>query len=506
MSRPNLIVASYRSPVDYSNDVSQSSLGGLTQALIGCMKPNDYWVAVSQGENDPNLVDDDGVIVTTGEGFEFKQLKIFLNPETNQRYYGITANAHIWPLFHLNQGTHYNRSTTFPRPRFDGNAFFSYAVVNEIFAKAIYELAGGNTTDTTIWLQDYHLLLTPAKLKERNPALTVSQFIHIPMFNPAVTKPYFNFNGESEEATKLLIAGMLDNDLLGFHIHEYVDNFGQTVRQFFPTAKVSETEKGLLITHNDKHCYVEAFPIGVDVDGISTLVKDGAAPNPIITTEGKTLEEFIKEDKNEGRKIIAGVERCDYTKGLVERFAILEQLLKQGLSMHYVGAIAPPREGIEEYQHLFSEVQETHQKFNQRWQQKLGYEPATIIYGGLQPPYGLLSQADCILLPLIEDGMNIVFHETVLSQQYREHRERGIIAIGNAGIEKHAASFGNQHGLVRIDPFNPENAAGNIIRALQAPYHISDALIRFIRNQDVKVWRDTFLQRLSEIKAEKKKS
>ena len=125
--------------------------------------------------------------------------------------------------------------------------------------------------------------------------------------------------------------------------------------------------------------------------------------------------------------------------------------------------------------------------------------------GGLQPPYNLLSQADCILLPLIEDGMNIVFHETVLSQQYREHRERGIIAVGNAGIEKHATSFGNQHGLVRIDPFNPENAAGNIIRALQAPYHISDALIRFIRNQDVKVWRDTFLQRLSEIKAEKKK-
>jgi trehalose 6-phosphate synthase/phosphatase len=496
-SYPELIIASNRSPIDYNKGGDEApSVGGLTQSMVPCLGPNDLWYAVSGGDNDPNLVDERGIIHAKGKNYEFDLGKIFLKPRDYEAYYRGFANGFIWPIFHFDKGAYHEKSTTYPRPRFDGNEYFSYYAVNKEFAKAILNEVGENTT---VWIQDYHLLLLAEELKKRKPSLPVGQFIHIPMFHPAHIEKYLERYKQTQGGIEVLLSQMLANDLLGFQVDDYVQNFANAIRVLVETAKVTETDHGVEIIYKGKKCSVESFPIGTDVEGISTQVQ---APLHIPLPNGGSVEEVIAESRKNGRRILVGLERGDYTKGLVERLEIVDKMLEMGEKVTYVGVVCPSREGIEAYKELVEQVNLSAKAINSKWLPQLGYDPVNLLFQEVKPPqnYALLREGDCVMITTIADGMNLVYNEAVLSKQNLPHEARGLIALGNCGAERLAREhrWGDQHGVVRVDPFDPERAAEDILASLHNNYNISDPVIAHVKSMDVNIWRDSFLNRLRE--------
>lgn len=498
---PDIILASNRSPLDFRLGIEDTpSLGGLVQALSGCLTPQDLWVAVSQGDNDANLVDRESIVPFqeehAGTHYNFRMKKIFLDAEVYRGYYERFSNGFLWPLFHLTRSAYHEMSKPFPRPNFDGNDFFFYSLVNDIFAQAIVSHAG---EDSVVWVQDYHLLFLPEKIKERRERLTVGQFVHIPMFHPKTVDRFLRNEERAKQGLEYLIKGMLANDLLGFHIPEYIENFAAAVKQFFPLSSIRDTAQGIQVSYAGRTCYVEPFPIGVDV---ASLLKEAPTASLEISADGRNIQTILDEAKEKKRLIIAGLERADYTKGLIERFAILERLLQEGIKLQYIGITAPSREGVEAYKKLTAMINRYEKRINARWEERLGYQPVTISQVPLYPPenYAFLRRADCVFITTIEDGMNLVFSETILAKASLEYKQRGFVVVGNCGAEKVANAYGDQHGLIRIDPFNPRDAAMRIKRGIESGYTISDALVKHVEGRDINLWRESYLARLKEIK------
>ncbi len=501
---PKLILVSNRSPVDYHKGQEAAvSVGGLTQALFGCLKENDIWVAVSGGDDDPNKVDEHNIINVRYKMQEaerqFLLKKVFLHPELYNRYYNSFSNGFIWPLFHCSTAAHYERSRTFPRPKYDGRDFFGYSRANRVIAEKTLQGAGPNDL---LWIQDYHLLLMPEMLREVKPSLLIGQFIHIPAPNPDVLRIYLEQHGGAREGIRYLLKGMQHNNLLGFHTPRDVENFAKFFRFFHPAATTEEHERGITITFNQQKCSVESFPIGTDTKAILSQLEQ-----PLhIPYEESSLESIIEEDRQKKRMLFVGLERCDYTKGLVERLPIIEKLLEQtNGQVRYIGVIdASSRQALETYKELLAAVKEETEKLNKRWQEKIGYQPVIMLYTGVAPPqnYLLLRAADCVLMPLHDDGMNLVLQETVLSKTGLPHEQRGFIAVGHCGAERILGEYGDQHGLVRLfDVLDADDCASRIQRCIQGRYSISDALIAKVTGMDVNTWRDAYLQRLEEVGA-----
>ncbi|MEW5896839.1 MAG: trehalose-6-phosphate synthase [Nanoarchaeota archaeon] len=496
---PAIILASNRSPLDFRLEAEDTpSLGGLVQALYGCLQQHDLWVAVSQGDNDPNLVDQDGIIPFQAEHAgtpAFRIKKIFLDREAYGSYYDRFSNGFLWPLFHLTKGAYHEMSKPFPRPHFDGNDFFLYSLVNDIFAQAIVSHA---EDDSLVWVQDYHFLLLPEKIKERRERLTVGQFLHVPMFHPRIIDRYLRNEEKARQGLEYLIKGMLANDLLGFHIPEYIENFAAAVKQFFPLSSVRDTSHGLEVSYAGRTCYVEPFPIGVDV----ASVLGNAPPASLkISDQGKELQSLIDEAKRNERLVLLGLERADYTKGLIERLAIIECLLQEGIKLQYIGVATPSRKGVKAYEKLAAAMSRHERRINARWKERLNYLPVKNFQTTLHPPenYAFLRQAGGVMITTIEDGMNLVSYEAILAKAGLEYKQRGFVVIGNCGAEKVAKAYGDQHGLIRVDPFNARDAAHRIIDALTSRYTISDALVEHVKGQDITTWRNTYLERLQEI-------
>ncbi len=495
----NIIIASNRSPVDFRRGAEQTiSLGGLVQAMSRCLNPQDLWVAVSQGNDDANRVDQESIVDFADQaGTHLRMKKIFLDEEVYSRYYSRFSNSFLWPLFHLTRGPYHEMSEVFPPPKFEGNDFFSYSLVNDIFAKAIVSHA---EDDSVVWVQDYHLLLLPERIKERREDLTVGQFLHIPMFHPVTVDRYLRTEQRARQGLEYLIKGMLANDLLGFHIPEYIENFAATVKQFFPLSSITDTEQGIKVSYAGRTCYVEPFPIGVDV----AFVQEAAPGASLASTEGGRIQALLDAAKENGRFIIAGLERADYTKGLIERFAILERMLQEGMRLQYIGIAAPSREGVEAYTQLSEMIDQYAKRINAQWAGQLQYQPVHISQIQLHPPenFAFLRQADCVFITTIEDGMNLVFGEAILAKASLEYQQRGFVVVGNCGAEKVAHEYGDQHGLVRIDPFDPRDAVVRIKRAIDSRYPVSNALIEHVKSCDTNDWREGYLRRLTELKVQ----
>ncbi len=526
---PKLILVSNRSPIDYHKGKEAAvSVGGLTQAMFGCLKENDLWVAVSGGDDDPNKVDEHNIINVRYKMQEaerqFLLKKVFLHPELYNRYYNSFSNGFIWPLFHCSTAAHYERSRTFPRPKFDGQDFFGYSRANRVIAEKTLQRAG---PDDLLWIQDYHLLLLSEFLRECKPSLQIGQFIHIPAPNPDVLRIYLEQHGGAREGIRYLLKGMQNNNLLGFHTPRDVENFAKFFRFFHPAATTEEHERGITITFNQQKCSVESFPIGTDTAAILSQLDQPlhipfphgeSSESPKFGESGEagelsefsepgesSLESIIEGDRQKNRLVFVGVERCDYTKGLLERLPIIEKLLEQtNGGVRYIGVIdASSRQTLEAYKELLAAVKEETEKLNRRWQEKLGYQPVIMLYTGAAPPqnYLLLRAADCVLMPLHDDGMNLVLQEAVLSKTGLPHEQRGFITVGHCGAERILSEYGDQHGLVRLfDVLDAEDCASRIQRCITGKYSISDALIAKVTEMDVNTWRDTYLRRLQEVR------
>ena len=365
--------------------------GGLTGGLDPVMRRlGGTWIAWGDGEADFAVSDDSNCVAVPPEDPQYTLQRIPLSDEEVAGYYEGYANRTLWPLCHAQMGN----------VQFDADDWETYRTVNRKFAAVT---AGNIDDDSTVWFQDYHFALAPRYLRAETDALLM-QFWHIPW--PAAdvfrTAPH-------DEA---LLKGLLANDLLGFHVPLYCSNFLECVDKLLEGAAVDWAEGR--VHYGDRPTRVESLPLAVDAAEIRELADAG--------TDDDAGRRFrVEHGIDPDRRLVLGVDRLDYTKGIPERLAALERLWETRPELRgaftYVQKGRESREGIEAYRELQTTVDDAVARINDRfgtdeWRPVVN----TTAHLPAEQLYGLYRDADVALLTPLRDGMNLVAKEYVAAQ------------------------------------------------------------------------------------------
>src|SRR5690606_1467025 len=246
--------------------------------------------------------------------------RIDLSDEEVENYYHGLANRVLWPVSHY-MIHHLELAPPFIR---------DYRAVNRRFAEAVVE---EYREGDYVWVQDYHLMLAPQLIREALPGATTAQFWHVPW--PAME--VFRILPWARE----LLRGMLGCDLIGFHVEEYVEHFLESAR-----VLLGADVRGHYVRWGGRDVRVEAHPIGIDVDGFAAMAAD-----PEVRQAAAAIRDEVRAEK-----LIVGIDRLDYTKGILERLLAFERFLEcypayRGRATLFQIA-TPSRTEVETYQQL----------------------------------------------------------------------------------------------------------------------------------------------------------
>jgi trehalose 6-phosphate synthase len=394
------------------------------------------------------------------ENSDFLVRRVPLTQQELDGYYYGMANRVLWPVSHyLTQHVELE------------NRFIDmYRTVNRRFADAILEETSG---DAPIWVQDYHLMLTPGHLREARPSATIGQFWHIPW--PAME--VFRILPWSRE----LLRGMLGSDLIGFHVPEYVDNFIDSAHVLLD-ADVTENT----VTLDGHTTRVEAHPIGIDVNRFEQM----SQAEEVGTMAGQLRERLGTEN------IVIGIDRLDYTKGILSRLQAFEQFLEENPDLHgsvsFYQIATPSRTEVESYQELKSEVDEVVGRINGRFALDdwvpVNYRYRTYSQFELCAFY---RAADAALITPLRDGMNVVTQEFVTAS------ENGALILSEL---TGAAQY--MEDAIHVNPYDQDELAQSIREALDMPEEEKKTRLRSlkatVRKLDVHAWADGFLDSLEQ--------
>ena len=374
---------------------------GLVTAIEPVLRACDgVWVASGSGNADAATVDEFDRLRVPPDDPKYTLRRVWLTPEEEACYYDGFANEGLWPLCHI----------AHTRPIFRPNDWECYQRVNERFASALLEEMEG-CVDPIVFVQDYHFTLLPRLVKSARPDARVAIFWHIPWPNPEA------FGICPWQAQ--LLDGLLGADLIGFHIPLHCNNFLSTVDRVFEARTDREH---MTVSRHGHVTSVRPYPVSVAFDGPA---EGGAAAGwsnseqmELRSTERKQLlEEFGVKAEN----IALGVDRLDYTKGIVERLLAFEHLIEEHpwhwerLTM--VQIAAPSRTRIPAYEDLHRRVNEEVERINLRFQTPR-WKPIILIerqcsHKEVDRWYRI---ADLCLVTSLHDGMNLVAKEYIASR------------------------------------------------------------------------------------------
>lgn len=447
--------------------------------------------------------------------YDFYMRFVFFDTKHMHSYYNRFANGFLWPLMHLTRPPlFYKKAKTFPRPYLEKNDFVQYTssgvtfantIVDEIRKSREFQRKGDHIV---VWNQDYHLMQISEVYKallveegfsdEERKRIHVGQFMHTPFFNiheiqgliredkrNRVKLQIHDPFGESiESVLQKLTWGMLSNDFIGFHTKEYCDHYLEALEEWFP-VDIRVGGEFYEITHQDRVTTIGAFPIGLDVDQIVSEVSEGKTLEYKLGRE--SLYQKITNDRKRGRYIFGGLERCDYTKGLVERLSIfyhaLNRLRASRGDARFYQVTAPSRSENPDYQNLYAALEQEVAKANSRLRGEY------IIHTGEGIPapqnYRFLKEVDVMLVTPLEDGMNLVAFEYILSQKYRSPTERGMLVLGTSGASRVLSErgFGEKDGIIYVNPMKPKDAGEKTAEALRRGRHLSESVINYVEKE-----------------------
>jgi trehalose 6-phosphate synthase len=433
-----LILVSNREP--YTHQYKSGSVecsrpaSGVTAALEPVMRVSGgVWIAHGSGDADHVGADAAGRIDVPPENPSFTLRRIFLTKEQEMGYYYGLANRGLWPLCHV----------AYTRPAFVPEDWKTYREVNSIFANAVLEEAGD--MPTVVFIQDFHFALLPRMIKERNPNLIVAQFWHIPWPTPEMFR---GFPWKSE-----LLDGLLGNDLMGFHLRLDCQNFLKCVDL---TLEARVDRERFDVTRNGKATTVRPFPIGIDFADYASIAESAECQDD----ENRWKREL---GLNEDCAIGVGVDRIDYTKGILERLGAIDRLLtkypKYCERFVFVQIAVPSRSRIREYQMLEDEIDSWSDEINWRW--AVGSWRPIVLIKKHFPQKRLVAfhrMADFCLVSSLHDGMNLVSKEFVASRT----DGNGVLVLSDfAGASRELTD------AVVVNPFDEEQVAEAIRAALE---------------------------------------
>jgi trehalose 6-phosphate synthase len=427
-------------------------------------------VAHGSGSEDPKAVDEFDRLRVPPDDPRYSLRRVWLSSEEETGYYDGFSNEGMWPLCHI----------AHTRPIFRASDWEYYQHVNEKFAAAVLEEME-SSANPTVFVQDYHLALLPQLVKAARPEARVAIFWHIPWPNPEA----FGICPWQSE----LLDGLLGADLIGFHIPLHCNNFLSTVDRVLE----SRTDREHMTASRNGHVStVRPYPVSVALEGAEV---DRTAKRP-------SRDSLLADLGLRAESLIIGVDRLDYTKGIVERLVAFEHLLAaypryvERLTM--VQIAAPSRTRIPSYLDLKRRVVETVERINQR-HETAEWKPIVLIerqcsHDEIERWY---RAADLCLVTSLHDGMNLVAKEFVAARD----DEDGVLVLSRftgAAIELVDALL--------VNPYDIEGVAEAIRHGLEMSRAERGTRMKMMRRQvmdhNVYRWAATLLGDLRELRIE----
>ena len=476
----SLFVVSNREPYSHVHGAKgievQVPASGLVTALEPVLRACDgTWIASGSGSADRETVDKSGRIRVPPDTREYTLRRVWLAKKIEDGYYYGFANEGLWPLCHIAHA----------RPIFRASDWEAYQEANQKFADAALEEMA-DSAQPLLLVQDYHFALLPRMIKKVRPEVRVAIFWHIPWPNPEA----FGICPWRRE----LLDGLLGADMIGFHTQAHCNNFLETTDQALQSR--IEWER-FAVRRNDHLTLVRPFPISVDVrDRLYT--SDGDSPYLL---RAKLLKALGVSSQFLG----IGVDRIDYTKGILERFRGVEHFIDSNPAYRgkftFVQIGAPSRTRIERYQQFMQDVEAEAARINARFQ-TANWRPIVLLtrhhsHEEIVPYY---RAADLCLVTSLHDGMNLVAKEFVAA---RDDEEGALILSQFTGASREL-----RDALI-VNPYDTEQVSAAIRLALemdsQDRHERMHRMRRTIRENNIYRWAGTLITELSEIRVEEPK-
>jgi len=435
----------------------QRPASGLVTAVEPVMKAcSGTWIAHGGGTADREVADkNDHVSIPPGQP-KYTLRRIWLSREEEKGYYYGFANEGLWPLCHI----------AHVRPIFRTSDWKHYVNINQRFAYAVVKEA--NREDPVVLVQDYHFALLPGMLRKMLPKSTIITFWHIPWPNPES----FGICPWRED----LLQGMMGSTILGFHTPFHCKNFLETVDRYLETRvdHVAST-----ISHGGNLTLVEAYPISIQWP--SPWQED----QPSVAQCRAEIRKFLKIDNH--CLIGLGVDRLDYTKGILERLRAMESLLENYPEMvgkfSFVQIAAPSRSVLEEYQAFEARVRTLATHINQRFD-KGAYQPVYLRVEHHEPEdvNRYYRAADVCMVTSLHDGMNLVAKEYIAARD----DEQGVLILSRFTGAAHEL-----YEALIVNPYHIEQTAEALYQALTMPEFEQRERMRSMRSmvRDFNVYR-----------------
>lgn len=465
----SLVLVANRAPIRPTPDGWAPSLGGLASALLPVLEDRGgAWVAMRGPDEETPLTQ--AYPPDTGA---FTVRRVPLEETEFEAFYQGMANRVLWPLAHY-LVEHVEPDRTFRD---------AYRAVNRRFAHAALDVArqalAAGEPQPTFWVQDYHMMLVPETIRAGLPDARVGFFWHVPWPASEVLRIL--------PSARDLLRGMLASDLVGFHTEGYAENFRESARDLLGAKVEGET-----IVFEGHRCRAEAHPIGIDVARFEGLaMADGAA----------AMAEEIREDLG-GVQLVLGVDRLDYTKGLLLRMEAFERFLELYPERHgevsLVQIATPSRTGVPAYDQLKREMDEASGRINGRYA-KGAWAPVRYRYQSFDQAElaAYYQAADVAFVTPLRDGMNLVAHEfAAVSAARAEHGGRP----GALVLSELTGAADYLDGALLVNPYDADGLARTLDTALDLPEADRRARLgrirEAVRDLDVHVWASRFLDSL----------
>jgi len=430
------------------------SPGGLVSAMTPVLREREsIWIGWAGGAGaSPEPFVHEGI----------QNVPVSISREEMSAYYDGFSNRTLWPLYH----------DAIQQPEFERSWWEPFVDVNRRFARAAAQHVSRNGT---VWVHDYHLQLVPAMLRQMRPDLRIGFFLHIP-FPPQELFARLPWRSE-------ILEGLLGADVVGFQTRAATLNFCRLCRRY-----VNAGGRGADLQHNRRLIRARTFPISIDFAHFEKLARSPAVQQRAAHHRARLGSE---------RRLILGVDRLDYTKGIEQRLRVYQELLRSGGAKAsdsvFVQVGVPSRERVGAYREVRSRIEALIGQINGNFGE-LGLTPVHYLHRRLplDELAALYAAADVMFVTPLRDGMNLVAKEYVATR------------VDNTGVlvlSEFTGAAGELHSAVLVNPHDDLALQAGLDRALnmRRPEQAQRmrTMRRAVRSHDVYAWARAFFEALS---------
>ncbi len=433
-----IFVVSNRQPYvhnadEYGAPVVQVPASGMVTAIEPIMRAcSGTWIAHGSGTADRRAVDRFDRVRVPPEDPSYTLRRVWLTNDEEEGYYYGFSNEGLWALCHV----------AYVRPAFRESDWLSYQQVNAKFADVVTAEVGAS--EPVILIQDFHFALLPRLIRDRGIRATIALFWHIPWPNPET----FGICPWKVD----MLQGMLAADIIGFHTRYHCQNFLSTVDRLL---ECQIDHEHMTVTHRGHVCRVTSYPISIEWPPrwLAQATPIAAAGEAVRRRHGIAAQVQLG----------LGVERWDFTKGIVERFLALEVLFDKHPKLRgqltFLQIAAPSRSKLPAYQALQRQTLTESERINGKFK-TANWQPIVLIAEHQEPAqvFELYRATDFCLVNSLHDGMNLVAKEFIAARG----DEEGVLILSNfAGASRELAE------ALLINPYDVSETANAMVAALE---------------------------------------